>query len=125
MNKEKGIIFGASLGGRRALKSLRKEYDIVGFVDNDRSKHGQDFMGRFVWPPAEIVNRDVDKIFIASVYAPEIMYQLLREYGILKSKIVVVPAEILSGEDEVPLGCLVLVAVMLFMIGWGIKVIFF
>lgn len=120
MKKDKVVVFGASLGGRRALKSLRKQYDIVSFVDNDETKHGSVLVGKPVKSPAELSNMTFDKVFVASAYAAEIMYQLRQDIRVPPEKIALVPSEVLDGDDEVPWGCLSVIVLVLALAGWGI-----
>lgn len=61
MHKERIVLFGASLGGKRAFKGLRKTNDIICFVDNDATKLNSDFMGKSVLSPAQLVEMNFDK----------------------------------------------------------------
>lgn len=124
MKQETVFLFGASLGGKRAFKSLRKEYDIIGFVDNDGTKHGSILMGKPVRSPADLATMTFDKVFIASSYAAEIMYQLRQDLGLPPEKIALVPSEVLNGDDEVPWGCLSVILVILGLAGWGLYSLF-
>ncbi len=74
--KEKVIMFGASGGGMAAISYLKKDYEVVGFSDNDVSKHGIEYEGYYVYPPTEIKKLKVDKVIITSCYYHEIGKQL-------------------------------------------------
>jgi len=79
---EKCIIFGASQSGENALRVLGRQFQILGFSDNDKKKWGQSFLGKKVYPPQELADREEKvKIIIASVYYASINKQL-RGYGL-------------------------------------------
>jgi FlaA1/EpsC-like NDP-sugar epimerase len=124
MSKQKIILFGAGLGGKRAYKSLHKEYDIIAFVDNDSSKHGTMLMKKPVNNPQTLTDVQYDKIFISSMYASEIMYQLRQDLDISPDRIALVPTEILNGDDEVPWGCLSIIIGIVLLAGFGIYSLF-
>ncbi|MEO5344687.1 MAG: hypothetical protein H7842_15480, partial [Gammaproteobacteria bacterium SHHR-1] len=72
MSKEKIILFGASVGGERGLKHLKRKYQVVGFCDNDSSKHSTTIKGIMVYAPDQLKDIEWDKIIICSMYYPEI-----------------------------------------------------
>ena len=96
---EKIIIFGASLGGERALKSLSRGKKAIAFSDNDPKKHGSTLSGLPVVAPNEILQRPYDKVLIASSYYPEIFNQLV-DLGVPLRAIDILDADILNGVEE-------------------------
>jgi FlaA1/EpsC-like NDP-sugar epimerase len=125
MSKQKIVIFGAGMGGKRAYKSLRKEYDIIAFVDNDQAKHGSQLLKLPIKAPSDLAKLDYDQIYIASMYAAEITYQLRQELDVPIEKIAQVDKGVLNGDEEVPWGCLGIIVAALVLIGWGVYALFF
>lgn len=71
-------IFGASNGGKTALRWLEAEgVSIDGFIDNDSSKWHSQWCGLPVIPPHELVVSQVVSIHIASCHVEAISKQLL------------------------------------------------
>lgn len=84
--KPKCIIFGASKTGKSAYRLLQKEYEIIGFSDNDSSKWGKEFCGVNIYPPEDLLKTDAAEIIIASVWYSNI-YQQLHAIGIENTKV--------------------------------------
>ena len=85
---KKIIIFGASASGRTAYMMLKKEYEVIGFSDNDQKKWGTMFCNVKIYHPSELpsfVKKDVG-IVIASVYYTAINRQLI-SMGITNNKL--------------------------------------
>jgi hypothetical protein len=99
--KERAIIFGAGLAGRRALRCLYHRYRIIAFSDNDVRKHGKSLMRRPIVSPAAISSLSFARLFIASAYSAQIMPQLMNELGIDPMKIEVVRNDIINGEYDI------------------------
>ena len=85
---KKIIIFGASASGRAAYMMLKKEYEIVGFSDNDQKKWGTLFCDVEVFDPLELPRlvKEGIQIIIASVYYTAINKQLI-SMGITNNKL--------------------------------------
>lgn len=77
MEKNKCIIFGASAGGKKAYVVLCKDYDVIGFSDNNSQKWGTKFCEKNVFSPLQLVDMEDCEIIIASVYYASIYNQLL------------------------------------------------
>ena len=75
------LLFGASAYGEEALPQIERDYRVSAFVDNDPSKHGNNFAGKPVIGPQDIAAQDYSLIIITSSYAKEIREQLL-EMGV-------------------------------------------
>jgi len=99
MRRRTIVIFGASLGGRRAFQSLGWGDKVMAFCDNDASKHGTLFMGRPVVAPVSLNGLGADRILIASSHAGEIYPQLLA-LGIDSARIDVLDNSILNGAND-------------------------
>ncbi len=76
------IIFGASLLGEVAYKTLKDKANICFFVDNDKKKHNTFFCDLKVISPESLVIYKDYKIVIASMYYGEISNQL-NEMGVI------------------------------------------
>ena len=94
--RSKAVIFGIGNGGMRAFAAYRKALRIIAFSDNNVSRHGDYFIGRKIVSPSGLPDIDFDVVLIASSYHEEIVPQL-RELGIYRSRIQVVPSAILAG----------------------------
>ena len=79
--KLKCIIFGASKTGNIAYRLLKKQYEVVGFADNNSQKWGQLFCEKEIFNPDTLGSFENVEIIIASVYYASI-YKQLREQGI-------------------------------------------
>ncbi len=74
----KVLIFGTGLSARKVLKSLIiSNVDIVAFVDNDFTKHGQYFENHIIIAPKDICNLDFDYIIIAIIKYKSVNSQLI------------------------------------------------
>jgi len=51
--------------------------DVVGFIDNDVSKHGKTFLGKLVCPPSVGNEIRVDRILLSSIHEKEILNGLM------------------------------------------------
>lgn len=91
---KKIIIFGASEAGRNYIKN-QSDFSILAIADNDLNKIGKDFEGLKVINPSEILNHQVDKIVITSMYFNPIKNQLI-ELGIDELKILAPPKRLLK-----------------------------
>lgn len=84
--RKRAVLFGASTLGEQAVKTLAREYEVVGFADNDRSKWGGTWAGRPVFPPEVIAYLGVQHVVITSAFHRDITKQL-RELGHTASSI--------------------------------------
>jgi capsular polysaccharide biosynthesis protein len=85
--KEKILIFGTGSGGHYLYNSIQNQKEIIGFLDNNLSKHGTKFCGKNIFNPLSIPNLNFDRIIIASDYYKEIFQQLTEELGVTEQKI--------------------------------------
>ncbi len=82
MEAERIIIFGASGGGRRAIKILEElGKKPMYFVDNDSSKWGGKVEGIKVLSPSELKRIDFDIIVVASSIGEAEIISQLEEMG--------------------------------------------
>jgi len=96
---KKIVIFGASLGGERGLRSLPSSQRAVAFCDNARAKHGTLFHGLPVISPDAISSTPYDRVLIASSYYEQIFDQLIAS-GIPAERIDVLEAHLLEGRPD-------------------------
>lgn len=99
-NNEKpaAYIFGAGTAGMHALANLRADFDIIGFIDNDRAKHGSMWQELPVFTPEIIVTHPVHHVFIASEYFEQIQQQLCSQLNLESSVFRPLPARLLASE---------------------------
>lgn len=93
------VIFGASTGGERALRSLSRPLVAVAFCDNDRGKRGTEFHSLPVVGPDELGSLPHDRVLIASRYYADIFNQLV-DLGVAPERIDILDDDILHGVDE-------------------------
>lgn len=105
VSKPVAIIFGASLSGKNALKTVAESFEIIAFIDNSESKQGSVLSNIPVYAATKIPQLVFDKILIASEFAEKIHEQLMNEYNIDSNKIIELPNRITKpiqfGHDEV------------------------
>ena len=70
-------ICGCGGAGKHAYSQLRSKWQIVAFLDNNKSQHGSRVLGVPVYDPEQYDYRDVEQVFICSMYFDEILEQLL------------------------------------------------
>ncbi len=73
---EKVILFGASQLGQSAYYFLKSKYQIIGFVDNDKSKWGREFECLPVFSPDKLLEFQDVQTIITSYYVNQISEQL-------------------------------------------------
>lgn len=99
---KKILVFGTGLAGQRAFdyfKSL-SEYELLGWLDNNKNKQGQLFLDLPVYAPNQLAELNFDQIMIASSFHTEIKTQLTEELGIAASCIENIPAHVLKGTGD-------------------------
>lgn len=85
------LLFGAGENARRFLRysPASSLLEIVGIVDNDRSRWGEKFEVRYIIePPSVIGSKEWDRIVVTPQAFYQIMEQLITEYGIEKDRII-------------------------------------
>jgi FlaA1/EpsC-like NDP-sugar epimerase len=82
------IVFGASEGGRRALRRIRADAtgEVLAFADNANDRQGGTFEGLPVMAPNAVAERAYDRIVVASHGWRQIVPQL-RSLGVPAEKI--------------------------------------
>lgn len=85
---QKAILFGIGKNYENWHKELQLMYDIVGYIDNDPEKQGEEIsLGSKIMHPQEILKLQYDKICILSGLPRVDMCKQLMEYGIPFEKI--------------------------------------
>ena len=91
-------VFGCGGAGRRTYLHFRSKYRITTFLDNDKQRHGSRVLGVPVLDPETFDYRQVENVFIGSMYFDEILVQLL-VLGVPSSKIEFVSNDILMRDS--------------------------
>ncbi|MFZ7101517.1 MAG: TylF/MycF/NovP-related O-methyltransferase [Peptococcaceae bacterium] len=90
MSIKRTVIFGAGQGGRMVLKLLNgNNYEVVAFMDNNRSLYDKTLAGLPILSPEELKSLNPDAVFIAVLNpdrAVEIYNQLV-QLGVARDKI--------------------------------------
>ena len=92
--RERIVIFGAGEAGRRAMKRLPSDLDVVAFCDNDPAKWNTLVDKLPVVSPSALEHLQISKIVIASQYHSQISRQLLKS-GFSPERIRVVRSDVL------------------------------
>jgi len=85
---QKAYIFGAGSVGMSILPAVLAQYEVIAFLDSDKTKQGRDFEGYPVLHPAEIVQTDGHKIIVASLAGVESITEQLIRLGAARENIV-------------------------------------
>lgn len=85
--RQKIIIFGTGSGGAGFYKKNTYRYNVIGFLDNNASKHGGLLYGLPIYSPEQLDQIKFDKVVIASDYYKEIYEQLVFRVGVDSDKI--------------------------------------
>lgn len=81
------IIFGTGKRYQLVKDSLRKDIEIIAFLDNDAMKCGNMIDGVSVIRPEEIIHYTYDFVFLMSIYQKQMREQLIL-IGVPESKII-------------------------------------
>lgn len=84
---KKSVIFGAGGTGRRIYNMIERDYDVICFVDSDKTKWGKSINNRQIDSPKILEKLEFDTIFIGSLMGIDEIFILLKELGIPESKI--------------------------------------
>lgn len=87
---QKAIIFSVGFAGRAIYRKVKKEYQIIGFIDNNKEIYGTKYEGITIYCVDEINDLDFDIILFGGIWYEEMEKQLL-SLGIDKNKIILVP----------------------------------
>jgi hypothetical protein len=86
--KQRILVFGTGKAAQRVLPRLRRKYDVLGFVDNNKLKHGRMFVGLPVLAPSAEEFSAVDLVIVASMHVEDIYHQLVA-LGVPADKIII------------------------------------
>lgn len=84
---KKAYIFGAGHVGRNLLTQAMKEFEIIAFLDNDKTKWESTFDGFTIYKPEIIVDADYDVVITASLAGFNLMIEQLIDLGVPQEKI--------------------------------------
>lgn len=87
MAKRRVVIFGAGTGGKQAYYHLKKDYNVIAFVDNDKMKQGSELFDVLVLAPSDLASLEYDDIYISCVHVKEITSQLNKCFKVPLEKI--------------------------------------
>lgn len=92
--KNKLVLFGTGSSSERIHSLIdMKKNEVIGYVDNDIKKQGQQILHKPIWSPSILCNKKFDFVIICSIYFNEIYNQLI-DMKIEKNKIINVYQEI-------------------------------
>ncbi|MBU2878000.1 nucleoside-diphosphate sugar epimerase/dehydratase [Aliiglaciecola lipolytica] len=82
------LLFGAGPGAGYFIDNTRDERDFVGILDNDTKKVGNVIFDLNVYSPKSLSDIDYDEIVITTQWAMAVKSQLIEEFGVSETKIV-------------------------------------
>lgn len=82
------VCFGAGGGGKRLFEKIAEKYEVVAFVDNDKSKWGKTLFQIPICEPAELDNIIFDRIIITSAPGLDSVKMQCLNKGIPEEKII-------------------------------------
>lgn len=83
----RAVVFGAASSSEAIYKKIKKEYEIVAYCDNDKTKWGRVIDGVSVLEPALILNLEWDEVIIVSFTALDAIKSQLLDMGISEDRI--------------------------------------
>jgi hypothetical protein len=86
--KTRTLLFGAGQGSRQYMENNLGTRDFIGFLDNDKNKHGTEFEGLPIHNPEHLDDLQFDEIVISTQWAMEVQHQLLNELGVAADKVI-------------------------------------
>lgn len=82
----KVVIFGTGQFYEKYKSSIKKDNELIAFIDNDPTKWGKILDGIMIYPISDLDKLEYDVVFLLSVYYLEMQKQL-RTMGVPKEKI--------------------------------------
>jgi len=86
-NLPRALVFGAGAVGQWLLPQIRQKYDVIAFLDNDKTKQGGEIMGVPVYPPDFVVEIEHDIIIVASHAGVESITEQLLKLGVWRERV--------------------------------------
>jgi len=86
--KSRTLLFGAGQGARQYIANNMLACDVIGFLDNDKTKHGRNFEGLPIYDPHLLHELEYDQVVITTQWALEVQEQLLSELKVDSDKVV-------------------------------------
>lgn len=80
------VIFGTGNAGRAIYRTLKKDNEIVAFIENNSNLHNSYYDNILIKSVNDILDSKFDKIAVAGVWADSMIKQLI-ELGVLEEKI--------------------------------------
>lgn len=90
MKKDRVLIWGtgkSEKNKRDMLRDMFSRVEIMGYIDNDKSKQHSFYNGYKILSPQEAIRMDFDKILIMSTFSNDIEEQLVNELSVTRDKI--------------------------------------
>lgn len=97
----KSVIFGTEKIGIDFYFDIRKDEDVIAFIDNNIEKQGKEVLGIEIFPVDRLLELEFDRVYIASLFHCKKMEAQIIELGISKSKIFFSPVENAKRQNKV------------------------
>ena len=72
----KVFIYGSGTTGKKVIKMLNSNIEVMGFIDSFADSKNKSVMGINVFPPSRLKENDFEFIIIASMYQREILEEI-------------------------------------------------
>lgn len=89
----KVVIFGTEKIGIDFYFEIKKDEEVVAFIDNNTEKQNKEILGIKIFPVDKLLELEFDRIYIASIFHYRSMESQIVELGIPKSKISLSPIQ--------------------------------
>ena len=76
---KKIFIYGAGYYGEQVLNKIKKEFEILGFIDSDKKKINNNLKKFKIYAPEVLKKVSYDYIYIASMWSNEIYNFLIKK----------------------------------------------
>src|SRR5210317_30325 len=88
------FIYGSGYYGSQVFKNIKKNFEIIGFIESDKRKKNKKKYGKKIYPKEILKKKTFFKIFIASMWSSDI-YNFLISKKIPKKKIYIYPVSLI------------------------------
>lgn len=92
---KKAIIFSVGFAGRAIYRKAKSEYEIIGFIDNNKNISGTKYDNITIYHVDELKNLDFDIILLGGIWHSQMSEQLL-SLGVSSEKIIKVAEKDIS-----------------------------
>lgn len=112
---KKVILYGAGLGGKRAIKCLPRSFDVIAVADDDQNKVGSFFCGLPVISTSQILQFTYDMVVITSWIHAKKFFDRLMSMSVSPNHIHIFKKDVLLNDKPFPWQSLIILVVFAFL----------